>query len=273
MTLAYLYWNPDSTLFTLPYFNHPVKWYGLCFMAGFLIGYYLILKPLKNHTNHPQKLADRLLWFVLLGTIIGARLGHVFFYEPAAYLKSPLSILKIWEGGLASHGGTVGVILALLAFRFSSKKEAPNLTFLRICDLVAVPTALVAFFIRLGNFFNQEILGTQTDIPWAVIFGAPFDGSLVVPRHPSQIYEGLAYLALFFFLWVMQKRNPPAGRMTGIFFIWVFFARFVIEYTKEVQVAIVDQSFLQMGQWLSIPFILLGLLMVLASKQLKAVDI
>lgn len=271
--IAYLYWNPDSNLFILPYFEHPVKWYGFLFMLGFLLGYYLIIPPLKQYTDNPQKLADRLLWYVLLGTVIGARLGHVLFYEPEIYFANPFTILEVWKGGLASHGGTVGVILAILAFRLKSKVEAPNLTFLRIIDIVAVPTALVAFFIRLGNFFNQEIIGVQTTVPWAIIFGRPFDNVPVVPRHPSQLYEGIAYLLLFAVLWVLQKRHLSPGKLTGIFLVWVFSARFLIEFTKELQSAVIDQSWLQMGQWLSVPFILLGVMLLTAKKRLKVIDI
>lgn len=238
-------------------------------MIGFLLGYYLILKPLKAYTLHPQKFADRILWYILVGTIVGARLGHVFFYEPEQYLAHPLDILKIWEGGLASHGGTIGVLIAIGIFRLSIKKEAPNLTLIRIMDLVAIPTALVAFFIRLGNFFNQEIIGTMTTMPWGVIFGEPFDGAVVVPRHPSQMYEGLSYLLTFFVLWFLQKRPQPAGRLTGLFFVLIFTSRFFIEFTKEPQSAIIDQSYLQVGQWLSLPFIALGIGLIYFSKRLN----
>lgn len=248
-----MYWNPDSTVFTLPYFNHPVKWYGLFFTLGFLLGYYLIIEPL----GRSMKLADRLLWFVLAGTVIGARLGHVFFYEPAHFMAHPLDILKVWEGGLASHGGTLGVILAILLFRLSVRKEHPDLTVLRIFDIVALPTALVAFFIRLGNFFNQEIIGLPTTVPWAITFGSPFDGGPIVPRHPSQLYEGLVYLATFFLLWFLPKTLRP-GRATGLFLLIVFTSRFFIEFTKELQPSVIDQSLLQAGQWLSLPFIALG---------------
>lgn len=266
--LAYLYWNPDSTVFTVPYFHHPVKWYGLCFMVGFLLGYFLILDPLKRYTKNPTKLADRLLWFVLAGTLIGARLGHVFLYEPSNFLTHPLDILKIWEGGLASHGGTVGVILAVIFFRLSVRKQAPDLTILRILDLVAVPTALVAFFIRLGNFFNQEIIGVPTTVPWAVIFGEPFDGGPIVPRHPSMLYEGLVYLGTFILLWFLQKKgNLAPGRLTGLFLILVFTSRFFIEYTKEPQYSVLDQSSLQAGQWLSLPFIALGAILFFKRKK------
>ena len=264
--IAYLYWNPDSAIFTLPYLHHPVTWYGLCFMTGFLLGFLLILKPLSAYSETPQKLADRLLWFVLIGTIVGARLGHILFYEPAAYLAHPLSMLKIWEGGLASHGGTMGVILATLAFRLSIRKSIPELTLLQTLDIIAPPTALVAFFIRLGNFFNQEIIGTPTTVPWAIIFGEPFDQSIVAPRHPSMLYEGLAYLATFFLLRWIQKRTSkpwPPGKLTGLFLVLVFISRFFIEFTKELQPSFLNQSFLQAGQWLSLPFIALGFFLLL----------
>jgi prolipoprotein diacylglyceryl transferase len=257
-----IYWNPDPDLIVIPLINHPIKWYGFFFVIGFLFGYYYVQNDFKKYTNNPLKLTDKLLWYILAGTIIGARLGHVLFYEPLSYLKHPLEILKIWNGGLASHGGTVGVALALWLFVHNNKKEYPGLTFLKVLDIVCIPTALVAFFIRLGNFFNQEIIGTPTDLPWAVIFGSPFDGSSIVPRHPSQLYEGLAYLATFFFLLYLKRKNLKPGALIGWFFTLVFTSRFFIEYTKEIQPAPIDQSILQMGQWLSLPFILLGLFLI-----------
>lgn len=263
-----IYWNPNPDLVVLPLIHHPIKWYGFFFVVGFLFGYYFVQSDFKKYTDRPQALADRILWFIIGGTIIGARLGHVLFYEPEVYLSNPLEILKVWKGGLASHGGTIGVIAALWAFVKYSK--VPGLTFLKVLDIVAVPTALVAFFIRLGNFFNQEIIGTPTSMPWGVIFGNPMDGSAIVPRHPSQLYEGLAYLAIFFVMLWMRRKQPSPGTIVGTFLILVFGSRFFIEFTKEFQEAPIDQSFLQMGQWLSIPFVLLGLLLIyVGRKKLK----
>ena len=249
-----IYWNPDPDLFVIPFFNHPIKWYGLFFVIGFLFGYKYVQKDLKPYTDDPRGMIDSLIWYIIAGTIIGARLGHVLFYEPLSYLHNPLEILMVWKGGLASHGGTVGVFIALWLFT----KRNPQLPFIKLLDFVAVPTALVAFFIRLGNFFNQEIIGTETSMPWGVIFGNPFDGSPIVPRHPTQLYEGLAYLAIFFFLLWYKRQNPAPGKIIGWFFVLVFTSRFFLEYTKEVQPSPYNLEYVQVGQWLSVPFVMLG---------------
>lgn len=262
-----IYWNPDPDLFVIPYFNHPIKWYGLFFVIGFLFGYKYVQKDLKSYTDDPKAMIDKLIWYILAGTILGARLGHILFYEPISYLKNPLEIFMIWKGGLASHGGTVGVFIALALFVYFNKKEYPKLTFIRLLDIIAVPTALVAFFIRLGNFFNQEIIGTETNLPWGVIFGNPFDGSAIVPRHPTQLYEGLCYLAIFFFLLWYKRQNPAPGKIIGWFFVLVFTSRFFLEYTKEVQPSPYNLEYLQVGQWLSIPIIALGVYFILRAKR------
>lgn len=208
-----------------------------------------------------QTLVDKLTWFTIGGTIIGARLGHVLFYDWDRYVNDPLLILNVREGGLASHGGTIGVLIALgLFYVFYFKKT--GLSFLALLDHMVIPTALVAFFIRLGNFFNQEIVGTPSDLPWAVLFVHPAETNLAVPRHPAQIYEGLCYLLIFgllLWLWKQTDVRKKQGFLTGLFFVLVFGSRFLIEFVKEHQhSALLDQSILQAGQILSIPFILLG---------------
>jgi prolipoprotein diacylglyceryl transferase len=258
-----MYWNPNPDLFVIPYFNHPIKWYGFFFVIGFIIGYYLVLNPLRKFSENPQKLADKLLWYALGGTIIGARLGHVLFYEPHLYIQDPLAVLKIWEGGLASHGGVIGILAAIALFRYREKKNYPNLTYLKIIDLLTLPAALISFFIRIGNFFNQEIIGIPTNLPWAVTFGAPFDGSSIVPRHPSQLYEAFSYLILFGCLFALRNKPLKNGFRTGLLFFVIFSSRIIIEFTKQVQPAFIDQSTLQMGQWLSIPLVILGIYLML----------
>ena len=206
---------------------------------------------------------DHLAIYMVFGTVVGARLGHFLFYEePSRYIRDPLTLFKVWEGGLASHGAIIGIICALLLFHFWSKKIAPTLTFLTLLDLVCIPTALVGCFIRIGNFFNQEISGTVSSVRWAVIFGHPFDGSIPAPRHPVQLYEAFFYLGVFIFLWFISKKITlflKKGLIIGIFFLLVFTFRFFIEYFKEEQSALlVGSSSLTMGQILSIPVIVLG---------------
>ena len=165
--------------------------------------------------------ADRLIWFTVLGTLIGARLGQVFFYDWEMFSQHPLEIIKIWKGGLASHGGVIGVTIAIYLYFLSVKKWIPHLSFLRLLDFVAIPSALVACFIRLGNFMNQEIVGTPSTLPWAIVFGNAADGSLPIPRHPIQLYEALAYLITFIILyrlWKTKAEQLRSGFIVGLTF-------------------------------------------------------
>ncbi|MCX6987622.1 MAG: prolipoprotein diacylglyceryl transferase [Chlamydiae bacterium] len=224
-----------------------------------------ILKPMVYGLFARGKLLSESIAFAcMLGAVIGARLGDVFFYQGWNLLiQDPFLIFRIWEGGLASHGGALGVIIALI---LTSKKKIfqnAGLSLLSLLDLIVIPTAFLACLIRIGNFINQEILGTTTSIAWAVIFGHPADGSLAVPRHPVQLYEALVYLALFICLgscwkkWFMLKRP---GRLFGLFIALLFFSRFFLEFFKVEQSALISlSSSLTMGQYLSIPFIFIGI--------------
>lgn len=281
MQLSWFYWNPNPEAFRIPIIDLPVFLYGILFVSGFILGYFILL-PLFTHLLQKtakdknqdfkklsQKLVDNLTWFVIAGTILGARLGHVIFYDWDRYKNHLLSILNTREGGLASHGGAVGVILSLLLYHRFILKKVAAVSFLQLLDLIVIPTALVGCFIRIGNFFNQEIVGNPTNMPWAIIFGHPAEGVSILPRHPVQLYEAFAYLATFLLLyglWYKYKDSLPIGLLSGLFFVLVFTSRFFIEYWKAPQTAIIDQSFLQMGQLLSIPFILLGLALLLCAK-------
>lgn len=282
--LGALYWNPPREAFVIPIIDHPVMWYGIFFVSGFILGYWIIYSFFKQYLtsiNQPEPgaaaiaLADKMTWIVVAGTVIGARLGHVLLYAPEYYLAHPLEIFQTWKGGLASHGGGVGVILALYFYSRIVRKKYPGLTFIRILDIVAIPAALAGMFIRLGNFINQEILGNPTDAPWGVIFGSPADGSFPTPRHPVVLYEGLAYLFIFIFLFNLWRRfqfKLRPGMISGLFFILLFSARFIIEFWKTEQFGIMQDGYLQTGQYLSLPFIALGFLLYflgyrLADKQ------
>jgi len=184
----------------------------------------------------------------------------------------PLDIFKIWEGGLASHGGALGILLALGIFRWLIRSTIPALTFWTLADTIAVPTALTGAFIRVGNFFNQEILGTPSNAPWAVWFGQPADHSPPLARHPVQLYEAIAYLILFVILMVLWKKTKlrnKRGCIAGLFFILTFTARFFLEFFKTSQSIVIDESSLQMGQYLSIPFICCGIVLVIYSLRTK----
>lgn len=269
-TISSFSWDPDPVAFYLPYFDIPIFIYGICFVTGFYLGYLLLIRMMRKELGEPlaTESVDKLTWFVVAGTVIGARLGHVLFYDLDRYIANPWLILNTREGGLASHGGTIGVMLGLFLFQKFYFSKKTSLNFLNLLDRVVVPTALAACWIRIGNFFNQEIVGTPTNLPWGVLFGHPADGLSPVPRHPSQLYEAVLYLATFFLIYCLYTRTAikeKAGCLTGIFFIFVFGGRFLVEFTKEIQGSIFDQSFLQAGQWLSLPFIALGALLIVHS--------
>jgi phosphatidylglycerol---prolipoprotein diacylglyceryl transferase len=292
--MAWLYWDPSRQAFTIPYLNHPVAWYGLLFVSGFICGYFVIhpifMRFLKE-VNEPKAsssqkifsdrsqmayfLTDRLCWFVIAGTIIGARLGDVLFYS-GPYWENPIEIFKIWHGGLASHGGVTGVLIALYFYLKYVHQWIPQLTYLRLLDFVAIPSALVACFIRLGNFVNQEILGKATQLPWGIVFGHPADGSFPVARHPVQLYEAGAYLMTFIILgllWRKQKVDAVPGTLIGWMFILIFGSRFVIEFFKASQDSFLNSAYLEAGQLLSLPFIFLGSYLVIQASSKKTASL
>ncbi|HEV8051238.1 MAG TPA: prolipoprotein diacylglyceryl transferase [Parachlamydiaceae bacterium] len=274
--LAWLFWNPPREAFTIPYFDIAVAWYGILFATGFVVGYFILIPILRTMFTETTKIyprdginvntlatsfADKITWFIVIGTIVGARLGHVLFYDWPYYSANPIEILMIRKGGLASHGGTLGIMLALILFLRWNRKIFPEMTFVKLIDILVIPTAMTVCFIRLANFFNQEILGNPTNQPWGIIFGHAADGSAPIPRHPVQLYEALAYLATFivlYLLWKVKGTSLKPGILSGLFFIFVFGSRFFIEYLKEPQ-SVIDSAGLHMGQYLSIPFILMGI--------------
>ncbi len=254
--LSQIIWDVSPVIFTLGPLS--VRWYGLAFAVGFIVGYNIVAKMFK-HEGAPEKWLGILLAYLMVGTLVGARLGHVFFYEWDYYSQHPGDILKIWEGGLASHGGTIANIIALFLFSWLVSKKPASWTF----DKIVVPTAFVAALIRLGNLMNSEIYGGFTELPWGFIFVR--DGQ-TLPAHPTQLYEAMCYLALFgLLMWMYWKKNAEERPwlMTGIFFIGIFLPRFLIEYVKNVQVeseySMIAQYGINMGQMLSIPFILIGI--------------
>jgi prolipoprotein diacylglyceryl transferase len=212
----------------------------------------------------PVELLDKLTVYVALGTIIGARLGHCLFYDPSYYLSNPIEILKIWRGGLASHGAAIGILIAL--YYFSKKNKKP---YLWILDRIVIVVALAGFFIRMGNLMNSEIYGIPTKLPWGFIF---VRNGEVIPKHPTQIYEALSYLLIFFLLYSIYNKkgtNVRQGLIFSIFLILLFSVRFLIEFIKEVQVDFEQTMALNMGQWLSIPFILTGIYLLYRSYKQK----
>ncbi|MBY0529477.1 MAG: prolipoprotein diacylglyceryl transferase [Rhabdochlamydiaceae bacterium] len=274
MTLATFYWDPDRAMFSfpIPLLERPVLWYGFFFALGFFLGYGIIVYLLKRYFLHfpgvslkggVVKAVDRLTVYMIAGTLIGARLGDLLFYQDWALLAhDPLSVFKVWEGGLASHGAAVGILLALFLYAKKIQRDCLHLSFLRVLDLVVIPASVGCGFIRLGNFFNQEIIGTATSVPWGVIFGHPADGGPLIPRHPAQLYEAFFLWAVFGILMLYWKKHPDLknpGRIAGLFVTLVFAFRFLVEFLKPEQSAHLGvNGLLTMGQYLSIPFLFLG---------------
>jgi prolipoprotein diacylglyceryl transferase len=259
--LSFIHWNVNPEIFHLGPFS--IRWYGLLFATGFLIGYYIGERMLKSE-GVPQKWIDSVFFYIIIATIVGARLGHVFFYGWDYYSQNPSEIIKVWHGGLSSHGGTLGILIAIIIY----SKVVTKRSMLWILDRIVVPTALVAAFIRMGNLMNSEIYGIQTSLPWGFIFERNGE---TVAKHPTQLYEALAYLLTFVILtymyWKTRAKNKE-GLIFGLFFMFIFGARFFIEFIKEVQEDFEVGMILNMGQWLSIPFVLGGLFLVIRALKL-----
>jgi len=360
MVLNYVIWNPDPEIFSIG--SLAVRWYGLLFALSFVLGY-IIMQQFFNKEGVPLKLLDKLATYMVISTIIGARLGHCLFYEPDKYLSNPLDILKIWEGGLASHGAALGILFALYLFARKTKKP-----YFWTVDRIVIVVALAGFFIRAGNLMNSEIYGDETQKAYGFVYVRDFDENLKsifnlektdynkpvrssqnalqediihpvnirmefpskvtdtntialamqrnvrwmlsppqaidlynlywpeqypfeyeiitahrngiqinytvagVPRHPTQIYEALAYLLIFFMLlgfYYLENGKPVRGVLFAWFLILIFTTRFIIEYFKMPQVAFEEGMTLNMGQWLSIPFVLAGVIILFYSYHLN----
>lgn len=256
---AFITWDVSPEIFRIGSFA--IRWYGLLFALSFVVGYQIISKIYADE-KRTQKDMESLTITMIIGTIIGARLGHCFFYDPGYYLSNPAKILAVWEGGLASHGAAIGILLALWYY----VRKRPKFTMLWVLDRVVIVVALAGFFIRLGNFFNSEILGRAAEVPWAVVFSRIDE----IPRHPAQLYEAFSYLFIFVFLYFSYRKaegNVAPGSFFGWFLVLVFGARFVIEFYKEVQSPFEAGLPLDMGQLLSIPFVLAGVYFLWKSKK------
>lgn len=278
MILNYITWNVDPVAFSLG--SLQVRWYGICWAVGFFLGYLLMSKVYKRE-KMPDWSMDSLLIYMLVSTVVGARLGHCLFYEPEYYLPHPVEILKIWEGGLASHGGAIGILIGLWLYvrRFnkSTKKqkgEKTHITYLWLLDRIVIPVCLVGALIRVGNVFNSEIYGTPTTLPWGFVFvrgNEQFFGpeGELLPCHPTGLYEAFFCLvAMVLLLWMYYKRDLGGrrpGLMFGTFLVIIFGSRIGIEFLKNVQVAFENNMVFDMGQWLSVPFLILGIVMIVRS--------
>lgn len=233
-----------------------IRWYGLFFSFGFILGY-IIMQLFFKQKNYKTEDLDKLLVYIFAGTVIGARLAHCLIYEPDFYLAHPVEILKIWQGGLASHGGSLGVVIATLIFIRKTQYK-----FFELGDMLCVPTALVCSLIRIGNYFNSEILGNPTNSDFGVVFvrlGETF------PRHPTQLYEAAAYFTVFLILMAIYLfvKNRPNGLLVGLLLTLTFTARMAIEPFKVEQADYSTNAVFNVGQLLSIPFIIVGIAVII----------
>lgn len=249
-----------------------LRWYSLAYLAGIFVGYWYLLKIIKQPGSPmARRHADDMVFYAALGIILGGRLGYVLFYNLGWYLQNPVDILKLWDGGMSFHGGVIGTTLGIL---FLARKE--KLSWLRVHDYVACCVPFGLFFGRLANFVNQELWGAETDVPWAIRFVEPtvYGPVLGPPRHPSQLYEaGLEGLVLFAILWFMfwrTKARYEPGKLVGAFILFYGIFRFGIEFIREPDsqlAAFAEATGLHMGQWLTVPMILAGLYLMLTAKR------
>ncbi len=271
--LNYIVWNPDLEAFNLGPIT--VRWYGLMWIIGLALAYFVV-KRLYKEQKIKDELFDPLFIYCFFGILIGARLGHCIFYQPGDFLTSWKGIIEMllpihfmadgsWKvvgyAGLASHGGTLGLMIALWLY-----VRKTNLSIWTVLDNIAIATGITACFIRLGNLMNSEIIGKITDVPWAFIF----EKVDAAPRHPGQLYEAIAYALLFIIMWALHKKMPEkigTGWYFGFCLTYIFTFRFFIEYTKEIQEAFEASLPLDMGQILSIPFIIIGVYCMIRAKK------
>ncbi|MGE0635008.1 MAG: prolipoprotein diacylglyceryl transferase [Bacteroidia bacterium] len=274
--LAYIHWNIAPEAFTV--FGIPVRYYGLLFVGGFIAAFQF-LEWLYKREKIPYQKLSQLATYAIIGSFAGARLGHCLFYEPDYFLYHPLEMIlpigydesgkMVFQAytGLASHGGAFGILLALLVYKWKTKEDL-----LPLLDRIAIATPLACGFIRMANFFNSEIIGYPTDVPWAIVF----EQVDMQPRHPAQLYEAIFYFSLFVVMFLLYKRNglpslhKEGSGVVGFYFalciISIFTFRFLVEFIKERQVGFEENLPIDMGQILSIPFVVLGIWILLKGK-------
>lgn len=261
-------WDLDPIAFTIPFLNLSVRWYGLLFACGFIIGFYFVRSFfIKQKLN--TDLLESLLTYMFVGTVIGARLGHCLFYEPSFYLRQPLEILKIWHGGLASHGGGIGLVIAVALFCYKH-----HFKFFPLADLLCIPTAFVGGMIRLGNLCNSEIFGKVTNSEYFGFFFLRLGEQTPQLRHPVQLYEACGYFLISIALWFLFKKTYSkfTGLVLGNFLTSIFLLRIGLEFFKPEQANYIsNEECFTVGQWLSLPFIITGIILISLSlkKYLK----
>ncbi len=260
MLSLFINWNPSPDIFTIPGIDWPVRWYGLSWAMAF-IGCHFFMNRIYKAEGRTEAQLDVLTLYIVIATVLGARLGHCLFYGWGYYSQHPLEILKVWEGGLASHGGGIGILIGMWLYCRKTKES-----WLWLFDRLIVVVPFASFMIRFGNLMNSEIIGEPTNVSWAFVFHQVDE----LPRHPTQLYEAIFYFflfVLFYWLWKNKRNDFGKGFMFGLFCILMFGFRFGMEFMKENQEAFEASLPINMGQILSIPFILVGLYMMYRSKQ------
>jgi len=273
MILSHIHWNIDPEIFKI--FGISLQYYGILFVGGLILAGYF-LKMLYTDNKIPLEYLEKLIWFCFFGIFIGARLGHCLFYEPEYYLANPLEMILpigpdpsggykfIGYRGLASHGGAIGLTIAIICYSLKTKHNA-----IRTLDFIAIVTPVAACCIRLANLMNSEIIGRPTDVPWAFIFER-IDN---IPRHPAQLYEAIAYLIMFFiniYLYKRTKLLQNKGFFFGLTITMIFGFRFFVEFIKEREIEFENLKNLDMGQMLSIPFVIAGIGFMIYSLSKKS---
>jgi phosphatidylglycerol---prolipoprotein diacylglyceryl transferase len=256
--LSYIIWDVNPDMFVIPFIDHPVRWYGVSWALGFIISNQIMEFIYKKEGRTITEI-DSLTMYMVISTIIGARLGHCLFYDPVYYFNNPLRLIAVWEGGLASHGAAIGIFIGTYLFARKTKVE-----YLWILDRLTIVVALTGCCIRLGNLMNSEMIGLPTDLPWGFVFTRMDD----VPRHPAQLYEAIYCLILFlalFWVWNKYKGHFKNGFMFAWFLIILFSLRFIDEFFKISQEAFEDDMVLNMGQILSIPLVLAGIVILISN--------
>ncbi len=256
-----IHWNIDPELLSLGPLHF--RWYGVLFALGFILSYTAMGWIYRKEKRREDDL-NKLLIYMMIAVVVGARLGHCIFYDPDFYFAHPLEILKVWEGGLASHGATFGILVALILY----VRKMKDMTFFWLADRAAVVIPIAAMCVRIGNFFNSEIVGLPASVPWAVVFER-YDS---VPRHPVVLYEAVTYLALFLVLFFLYRkgiaeRYPKLN--SGLFLAGMFTMRFILEFFKTGQSSLDPSMPITMGQVLSIPLVLFGLYLIITSLKTK----